>query len=349
MVNNNVIPFGPGGAEDISEIDKSQLPDYQREMLETIEAMDEYAHTRGTLGGFDTGYPALNDAMEGLNTGLILIAGQSNVGKSAFCMQLGWQVSQKNKVPTKDNPNKAYVLYFSLDDNANDLLPRCISIDQKIPINVVKYPAKYKHKENLIRKRASGIQRLKDSIDCFKMVDATKGDSIEYIEQQIRATTLQLKQTEERSKLVVFIDNFHDISVRDQSFSGDNAKYDFLAGELSRICTIYDIPIVCTAEFRKLNGTRRPTVDDIRESTKIGYEAKAVLLCYNEVGLRGESANVFWEQAGVGKCPILEVRVGKNKFSSFKGRIFYEFEPAKSILNEAPEDRATRYSQMITS
>lgn len=345
MPNTRVVPFGPATSTKLKE-----LPDFQREMLETIETMDEYAKNRGTIGGFDMGYPQLNEALEGLNTGLILIAGQSNVGKSAFCMQLGWQVSQKNRVVTKEQPNRAYVLYFSLDDNANDLLPRCISIEEKIPINAVKYPTKYDGHEVWMTRRVAGIKKLKESVDSFKMIDANQGDTIEFIEETVRNHTLSLKEIDESYKLVVFIDNFHDINVRDQSFGSDNAKYDFLAGELDRICTLYDIPIVCTAEFRKLNGNRRPTIDDVRESVKIAYKAKAIILCYNEVGLRGESANIFWIRPGnQDKQPVLEAKIGKNKFGSYKGRIFFEFIPEMSCLEESPKERAIRYGQMITS
>lgn len=331
------------------------LLEIQLEMLETINRVEAYSQNRGLLGGLDWGMESLNKAFEGLNPGLILVAGQANVGKSAFCMQVGWQIALANRQKTETNPHRAYVLYFSLDDNATELLPRIISIDQRIPINVVKAPKKYKDKRpDLIARRNIGVNKLKDSLDCFKIIDSTAGTSLEFIEAEVKRHSVSLQMRDESYKLVVIVDNFHDVTVDSINFRDNgNAKFDYIAGELSRLCTQYDIPIICTAELRKLNGNRRPVMDDVRESVKIAYEAKAILLCYNEVGLRGESASVYFNRAtepdfAQYKQPVLEVKVGKNKYTSFKGRMFYEFYPECSYLREVLNDNsAQKYNQMI--
>lgn len=263
----NVVSF----PENKATADKLQKEDFlpiQQEMMDTIVMVDDYCKNRGRLGGLDWGMESLNKAFEGLNPGLIMVAGSPNVGKSALCMQLAWRVSQSNqKIKEGERPNKAYVVYFSLDDNATDLLPRIVAIDANVPINVVKAPAKYQdERPDLIVRRNNGIKRLKEAVPYFKMIDSTKGSSIEFIEEQVRRHHLELQGKDEAYKLVVFIDNFHDITVDAINFKDNgNAKYDYIAGELSRICTQYDIPVICTAEFRKLNGNRRPTVDDVRE------------------------------------------------------------------------------------
>mgnify|MGYP002514940018 CR=1 FL=1 len=90
----------------------------------------------------------------------------------------------------------------------------------------------------------------------------------------------------------------------------------------------YNIPLVCTAEMKKINGDRRPILDDIRECVKIKYEAKAIILVYNEVHYKGESSEIFFNRNGyMMKQPVLELHFAKNKISSFKGRLFYEFYP----------------------
>lgn len=325
------------------------LLEIQKEMLQTIEYVDQYAWNKGKIGGLDWGIKAFNDAFDGLQPGLIMIAGQANIGKSALCMNLAWTISKANReTKGKEKPHKAYVLYFSLDDNATELLPRFIAIDQKIPINVVKSPMKYQDDVTYMTRRQMGINALKEAIKYFKIIDSTQGSSIQFIEEQAKRHKLQLQMVDESYKLVLIIDNFHDITVDGQSFRNENSKYDFIAGELSKICTQLDIPIICTAEFRKLNGNRRPTVDDVRETVKIAYEAKAIMLCYNEVSLRGEAANIYWQRPDVEyKQPVLEVKVGKNKYSSFKNRIFFEFIPEMSYLKEVPPEGAKRYNQMI--
>jgi replicative DNA helicase len=324
------------------------LLEVEKEMLKSIEYVDDYSWRKGKMGGLDWGMESLNKAFDGLQPGLILVAGQPNIGKSALCAQISWRIAESNRTTTEERPNKAYVIYFSLDDNITELLPRTVALDQKIPINAVKSPRKYEEDITLMTRRQTGITKLKSSISYYKILDSTNGTSIEFIEEQIKRHQLELSTKDEKYKLVVVIDNFHDITVDTVRYSDDNAKYDHIAEQLSRICTQFDIPIICTAEFRKLNGNRRPTCDDVRESVKIQYEAKAIILCYNEVGIRGESASIYWQRTdNPMKQPVLEAKIGKNKYSSFKNRLFFEFIPEMSFLKEVPEAGVQRYNQMI--
>lgn len=328
----------------------AEEPFFKTQMRQIIKEVNEYSWNRGELGGLDWGYATLNKAFEGLNTGVHLIAGASNVGKSGICMQLAWQIAKSNQKITEDRPKKAYVLYFSLDDNNNELLPRLVAIDQQIPINCVRFPKKYEDQAEIMERREQGFLNLEQNLDFIAMKDVNEGSDIEYIEETIERYHVELQKIDPDYQLVVFIDNFHDVTVRDARFGSDsNGKYDHIADKLTRICTKFDCPMVCTAEFRKLNGNRRPVLDDIRESVKIIYEAKAILLCYNEVGLRGQQAQVFWmNQDNPEKQPVFEAHIGKNKFGSFKGRLFFEFIPQMSYFREVPEAGAQRYSQMVT-
>lgn len=347
----NVEPvLGAEPQETVEEKTTDDQPEFLVRMLNTINEMDEYSWKRGEMGGMDWGSDQLNKALEGLNTGVHLFAGQSNVGKSGIMMQLGQQIAKCNRVIDEKHPKKAFVLYFSLDDTANELLPRFIAIDQKIPINAVRFPKKFQHDQNFMERREIGLKNLRELTSNFALMDANMGTDIEFIEETATRYAFDLAKLDENYQIVLFIDNFHDITVKDQRMNSDNnAKYDFLAGELSRIATKLDCPIVCTAEFRKLNGNRRPQLDDIRETVKIIYEAKAIILCYNEVGLRGQQAQIYWNRDdNPDKQPVFECRIGKNKFSSFKGRIFYEFWPEMSYFREVPEVGAQRYNTMIS-
>ncbi|ARO21358.1 DNA helicase (plasmid) [Bacillus tropicus] len=359
----NVVPFNvvanPPGFEMnpneitpdlVREVAGDVVPFFRTKMLNTIDAVEEYSWNRGEMGGLDWGFDSLNKAFEGLNTGVHLIGGQSNIGKSSFMLQLAWQISQSNQVVTKERPRKAFVLYFSLDDNNNELLPRLVAIDQRIPINVVRFPKKYQDNATYMEKRAQGVIALKQSADYINMQDVNNGSDIEYIQETMEAYHVELQKVDPSYQLVVFIDNFHDITIGDEKLRSKSGgeKYDHIADLLTKIATKYDCPIVCTAEFRKLNGNRRPTSDDLRDSVKILYEAKAVMLCYNEVSLRGQQSTVHWMRPdNPNKQPVYEVQVGKNKFSSFKGRLFFEFIPEMAYSREVPEAGAQRYAQMV--
>lgn len=341
---------------------QTQLPEHLRQempmekhplisnMSRSIQSVKEYCASRGELGGMNWGFESLNKAFEGLNTGVHLIAGQSNIGKSALCMQLAWQIAKSNTEATPQRPKKAFVLYFSLDDSLNELLPRFIAIEEKVPINFVRFPSKPEHNEDaeLMQRRDRGWQKLDDSVFNIAMLDVNNGSSVEYIEKKIEEYVAMLATYDETYQIVVVIDNFHDITVDAKGYQEENARFDHISDQLSKICTRFDCPMICTAEFRKLNGNRRPTVDDIKQSGKILYEAKAVLLSYNEVSLRTDQANIYWEDAASGrKMPVYEMQVAKSKFGSFKGRIFFEFVPHMSYFREVTETGAARYNQMI--
>lgn len=325
-------------------------PFFKTKMLKTIDEVNEYSWNRGEIGGLDWGFEQFNKAFEGLNTGVHLFAGQSNVGKSGIMMQMGWQIAQANQIPTKKQPRKAFVLYFSLDDSNNELLPRLVAIDQKIPINAVRFPKKYIDNKHYMSRREIGFENLKNSVMHINMMDVNEGSDIEHIEATAEKYALELAKLDEAYQIVLMVDNFHDITVRDVQFGADGSgKYDYIADQLSRIATKFDCPILCTAEFRKLNGNRRPKLDDIRESVKIVYEAKAIILCYNEVGLRGQQSQIFWNKPDTDdKQPVFETHIGKNKFGSFKGRVFFEFMPEMSFFKEVSDAGAVRYSQMIS-
>jgi replicative DNA helicase len=78
---SNVV--GMNGAQLDPKPDFNDLLPIQQEMLDTINQVDEYCFNRGKLGGLDWGMESLNKAFDGLQPGLIIVAGQPNVGNIA--------------------------------------------------------------------------------------------------------------------------------------------------------------------------------------------------------------------------------------------------------------------------
>ena len=75
----------PEAVPNVIEVPKEPIramaePFFKTKMLQTIEEVDQYSWQRGEIGGLDWGFEAFNKAFEGLNTGVHLIGGQSNVG-----------------------------------------------------------------------------------------------------------------------------------------------------------------------------------------------------------------------------------------------------------------------------
>lgn len=334
-------------------IDHIQNPPFVSEMIERIKAVDAYGWNRGKMG-LDFGLESLNKAFNGFNTGLHLVAGGANTGKSMILLQILWNVALKNQYIDEDHPKKAFGLYFSLDDSNNELMPRIVAMDQKITINHVLFPKTLEHEPLLMKKREDGFQRLYDNSKYFAMHDASDGNTIEYIENTMKKYHEQLEMMAPgEHRLAVFIDNFHDISVEKDGYSEDNARFDYISGRLNELAIEFDAPIMCSAEFRKINMHKRPQEDDIKSTGKVTYESKGTILVYNEVGARGDQADVYWEMddinqpGAVRKMPVFEMHIAKNKFSSYKGRQFLRFIPEMASFYEVPQEEAQQYQQMM--
>lgn len=318
------------------------LQEYELEQWNTLNEFEEKAWSESNKG-LSMGFQGLDDALEGLQTGFHLIGGDSNIGKTSFISQIAWNVATCNP--------DAYVIDISLDDPMLDKISRVIAAGSRVLINAVKTPNNFLKFPKMLERRSAGLKQLRTMVNCYKAYDQNHGSDVELIKETVKRHIVELKQAGEKRKVVVFIDNFHDLTTQAKEASGsDKNKYDYLASFIADMATELDIPVVCSAEFKKLNGFRRPSIDDIRESVKIKYEAKSVMLCYNEVSLKGEGASVYFDKAGdASKQPVFEVKFAKNKYSKFKGRVYFEGYPEMAFFVEADEESTKRYNNVIYS
>jgi replicative DNA helicase len=318
------------------------LESYQVEQWETLNDFEEKSWNDQNKG-LTTGWKGIDRALGGLQTGFHVIGGDSNIGKTSFISQMAYQVATQNP--------DAYVIDISLDDPMLDKISRVIAAGQRVLINAVKTPRKYTQYPKMLERRRQGLKQLRNMVDCYKTYDQNFSSDIAEIKEMIKQHIVDLKAAGEKRKVVVFIDNFHDLTTEAKEAVGsDKAKYTYLADFVGDMATELDIPVVCSVEFKKMNGFRRPVIDDMREAVKIKYKAKSVMLCYNEVSLKGEAAAVYFEKAGdPEKQAVYEVSFAKNKFNKFKGRVFFEGYPEMAYFVEADEQSTKRYNNVIYS
>lgn len=313
------------------------LNSIEAKMIQNLAAIDQYSWNRDARGGLTSGFPLFDEALEGgIQPGLYLFASQANVGKSAFLLQVAQQVSDLNE--------NVHVAYHSLDDSNNELTPRYIACKQQMTISQAKNPAKYADQPEILEKRNEGMKHLYRNVSRFSMWDANEGTSVEVIEQRIKEMKMNFP---DGTKLVIMIDSIYDLTVDSKQLQ-EKALYEYVAKTVKSWTVSYDVAIMCTAHLRKLNGGRRPMTDDLKENNRLEYEANFIGLLYNEVGLKEEGADVYWlADEEESKMPVIEMKVGKNKFGSFKGTRFYEFMPNMSYSIEAPIEDCRRYATLI--
>ena len=335
------IQIGNTNPENISfKYPQKPNTDYELAMWDTLDGFETKAWQTKNIG-IKTGMNCIDTAFDGgLFPGFIIIGGDSNLGKTAFMTQLAWGVVENNQ--------DVYVMDFSLDDAMPDKLSRVAACSGKLIINCVKTPLNYVNYPLMLIRRKNAILNLRANVDKYRAYDATFSSYIEDIEKEIQDKLIYFDSQNIKKKLVVFIDNFHDLNIASEPRLQDKEKYDRLAQWCSDTAIKYDILLICTAELKKLNGNRRPQLDDIREAVKIKYEAKAVLLVYNEVHYKGDGADIyFMKQNNPFKQPIFEVHFAKNKFGTYKGRNFFEFYPDMAFMKECSPSAQKAYSQII--
>ena len=314
--------------------------DYQLAMWDTIDKFEQNAWAPTNVG-IKTGYDCIDNAFGGgLYPGSIMIAGDSNLGKTALLSNLAWNVIKNN--------NDVYVMDFSLDDSMPDKLSRMVACSGQIVINAVKTPLKYQNYPLMIMRRKKAIIELRNMTDKYRAYDSSFSTFVEDISKEIVDKLIYFDSHKINKKVVVFIDNFHDMDLKEQPNLSSKDKFDTLAQWCQDFSTKYNITIICSAELKKLNGTRRPQLDDMRESVKIKYSAKAVLLVYNEVHYKGEGANIYYSvKNNPYKQPIFEVHFAKNKYGTYKGRNFFEFYPDMAYLKESDPQAQKTYTSIV--
>ncbi|MEW6769977.1 MAG: DnaB-like helicase C-terminal domain-containing protein [Bacillota bacterium] len=305
-------------------------------MLEIVQRIETQTREGGS-GGIKTGFPMFDSHTDGLQPGLIIIAGRPNQGKTAFACQMAWNMAT-------GTDNKVYALYISIDDSLRDTVARVVALDRRIPIAAVKFPDRH---PAYVRMREAGFQRLAHAVRAFKVLDQTSVQSIEALEEVVREHLLALELAREGRQLVLFVDSFHDLIVEKRGDLDRSQRYEVVASELERMAQVYSIPVICTAEVRKVNSNRRLIFEDVRETIKICYKAKLIGLIHNDVDCKGENSPMFWTDKNGRIRPVLEFHFAKNKLSSFKGRLFYRFIPEFSSVVEVTSEDNKRYLSKI--
>src|SRR5574344_1885815 len=113
------------------------VEDFFETSIEQYDAFDEAAKAKGT-GYTCPSFPMFDRYMEGLESGLYFFAGESNGGKTALMLKLLWDYSTFED-------NHLFCLFFSLDDTANEVIPRIVAMKEHIPISVVSKPIRYQN------------------------------------------------------------------------------------------------------------------------------------------------------------------------------------------------------------
>ena len=344
----------------LQEKNEVVIEDYYSVAEKSYDEFDAYAYKKGH-GYKVSGFPIFDKRLEGLEEGLYVFAGESNSGKTAIATNLVWNICQH-----KDN--HLFGIYYSLDDNKDEVIPRLIAMNQEIPIAVASKPKRYldyveatKESQDtdelitraeyidMLQKRKEGLAELKKANQQFMVVDKEKIHNVEELIDHARKVQTYVKSFDPKNNIIIVIDSIADLVVDTRKFNTDRERIDYISQTIKKAANIdLKIPIFGTYHLRKLNHSGRPTLDDVKESGRLVYEASMVFLVFNDVSKNKEGANIFYSDPYTEfKQPIIELDWAKNKKSSYKGRTYHYFVPNCSKAVECEEKESRRYDALI--
>ncbi len=289
--------------------------------------IEDYTRTSEIVGYRMNRMFEIERVLGGLQSGLTIIGGRSNSGKSTLLNNWIIDLLESNK--------DVFVLAFSLDDTIKETLNTMQSIlssgglsrtDCKTP-NLLGYidgervqRAVFKFGKSIMKNADTmyleSSEALKDfADDRLKIFDMETIQSFHQLEDMLKHKINKHRN----KKLVVTLDGMLNLDVSKNSIHGDvNSEHTLRANLLKQLADIYDIPLIVTTELRKNNTQtmrfQEPTKDQILYTSKYNYNAKAIfLISHND------------EHGLENNLVANKLIVAKNKFTEKKKPMFYRF------------------------
>lgn len=242
----------------------------------TMQTIEDAYRADGTISGISTGINTLDEKLGGLHpSDLLIVAGRPGMGKTAFALNLAFNVA--NEVLNKRGPEKLQgpVLFFSLEMSADQLASRILSFSAEVDSNKIRNGT---ISENDFNKLIEHQRALKD-MPIF--IDDTPDITV----PAIRTRARRLKRQYGGLSLIV-IDYVQLLNSpggrksenRVQEISEITRGLKILAKEL-------DVPVIALSQLSRLVEQRedkRPQLADLRESGSIEQDADCVMFVYRE-------------------------------------------------------------------
>lgn len=294
-------------------------------------------------GEIDHGYaiewPLFSRRMDGVQKGLHLVGGLSNVGKTSFMIQMFRQLAEKNRdlIP----------VYFTIDDDWKTIYYRLLADGADITIGQARDPIRNiqnnpdmseKARDHALERRKITANRLYSMFKRAPVMDIVDAKTLVEFEK-----TIKVLKEHTGKDVAMFVDNFH--KIRDEgNFRSVNERFTKISEEIKRMTVELDMVTFATVELRKLNHRGRPTNDDIKESVDIVYDAQAIYMLHNDYHTKQGNTPLRFGYGGK-EYPIIELTVSKNKLTEFKGQIYYKFIPEKAQYRECTVQEQREYQE----
>lgn len=332
------------GAKRLMELPRQEVSTSTTRLLsntrERIIAWDESCWEGVNRGYEMSAWPYLTEQLDGWQAGTYLLSAVPNVGKTHFLLRT---------LDTLVAENDVLAILFSFDDTATRMYARLVASKANLPINTVSDPQRHiveryeaTNPDEMTRRmesRQRGLEQVLDRSAKFLIFDADDGRDLGYIRKTVAAV-----QEMTGRNLVVGIDSLNKV-LSDRPILNETERERYVSQELKDLQKRYRMPLIMTAEMSKRQGRLEPDNQDLRGAVNLEYDADVIFLLYNDLHHKGDDAQMVFEIGG-NKMPVVQLEVGKNKLSEFKGRDYFRVYPHLSRVDECNADERRHWSQV---
>lgn len=278
----------------------------ERSMKDIATAVVKEAQARqsGHHTGLDSGYPILDQLLNGFQkTDLIIVGARPGMGKTAFIMQSGKEIAKRG-IP---------VGIFSLEMSANQLVERLAVGESEIDSDLVKKGKMQPYEFERYMAALGEMSKLPLYIDDTPFMTIV----------ELRARCMRMKTKYKVEMIVVDylqlikgVNEFGNRMNRDQEIGVISRTLKGIAKEL-------EIPVVALAQLSRgvetRGGLKKPGLSDLRESGSIEQDADVVMFLY-----RPEYYKITQDEDGNSTHGLCEVLVEKHRNGS-TGKVNLKF------------------------
>jgi len=231
--------------------------------------------------GLDCGFKHLNEVLNGLTTGVFILAGAPSCGKTTLAKQIADHVAATERVP---------VLFWSFEQSREELriksLARLASVDSRLI-----WKGRTAKEETWQDVVEAGNNYLLQQGPHLTVIEAGREDTLD----RIRTTALLAKHKAGGDKPVLLVIDYLQIIPAGRAAPDTiRERIDWHLSELRRLARDLESPVlVVSSENREAyKENKKPTLAALKESGGIEYSADAVICLWSEKKAAGNGADV---------------------------------------------------------
>ena len=213
-----------------------------------------------------TGWQSLDNSLDGgLYEGLYVIPGTPGTGKTAFAMQMAFQIAQQQRD----------VLYISMEMSEEELYERHIS---RISYQLFGVNEETKHKAKTVHSMVQEGSTVYEAREIFKRIAPYLRTecSVGTIDADDIRRVVEIYEYELNSLPVVFVDYLQILKAHDPRMT-DKQAVDYNVLRLKQLSRDYKIPVVILSSMNRMSYADIISMAALKESGAIEYTADVCL------------------------------------------------------------------------